>query len=56
MRKVLKLTVPLSPEGNLLTAGALCLTPMVFHRVSRPLAPYGALLVAIDAINGMYDI
>jgi hypothetical protein len=46
----------LAPEVNLVSAGALCLSPMLFHHTLRPMMPYSIVLVAIDAVNGLNDI
>lgn len=50
-RKVLQVAIPMSKENNILTAAALCMFPLAGVAALRPLAPYGVMLVAIDAYN-----
>lgn len=58
MRRILKMYYPQSPEMNVATSAALCITPLVFLNRGklRPLIPYSIMLVVLDAINGMNDV
>jgi hypothetical protein len=55
-RKLLKYNITQSGEANLITAGLLTLTPMMFVPTLRPLIPYGMFLIAVDSFNGINDI
>jgi hypothetical protein len=50
-RKVLQITVPQNRETNMITAAAVCITPLIAIGSLRPLVPYSVMLVAIDAFN-----
>lgn len=50
-RQVLDFTWDQPWEYHVLLSGTLCLTPMVAVSQFRPLFPYCAILVAIDAFN-----
>ncbi len=50
-RQVLEFTWDQPWEYHVLLSGTLCLTPMVAVSQFRPLFPYCAILVAIDAFN-----
>lgn len=54
-RKALQLAVPLPKESNMITAAALCITPLVAMGSLRPLIPYAVMLVAIDAFNELNE-
>ena len=55
-RKVYHLYVPLSPEMNVGAAAATVLTPIMVLPALRPLFPYAAVMIALDAFNGLNDI
>jgi len=42
-------------EYHVMLSGTMCLTPMVVVSQLRPLLPYCAVLVAIDAFNEYQD-
>ena len=56
IRKTLHLYNPQPPEVNVAMSAFVCLVPLVFHRTTRPLIPYGVVLIGLDAINGLDDM
>eukprot|EP01041_Mallomonas_annulata_P005204 gene5204-10418_t len=53
IRKTLKIYNPQPAEINLITATFLSIAPLTFFPTLRPLIPYGVMLIALDAINGI---
>lgn len=57
LRKTLHVVFPTqSAESNLAAAGALSLIPVGVLPALRHMFPYGVMLVALDAINGLNDL
>lgn len=56
LRKLLRVTVPSSGEENVAVAGLLTITPMIVMRSFRPMVPYGVMMIALDAFNGLNDV
>jgi hypothetical protein len=54
-RKLLQVTLPTSRETNMISAAALSMAPLAAIPRFRPMAPYGVMLVAIDAFSEFSD-
>lgn len=50
-RKMLQFAVPQNRETNIVSAAAICITPLIAIASLRPMVPYSIMLVAIDAYN-----
>lgn len=57
LRKALHVAFPKnSAEGNLAAAGVLSLIPLGVLPLLRHMFPYGVMLIALDAVNGLHDL
>lgn len=55
-RKIIALYAPVAPEYNVMAAAMVSIVPMLFIKPMRKMVPYGVVLIALDAFNGMDDV